>query len=386
MSELAGLKVSFVAGTLGQGGAERQLFYIVAALKNAGGDPRVLCLTRGEHWQNPIESLGVEVTWVGQSRFRALRLLKIIRELRRHRPDVVQSQHFYTNLYVSAAARALGLPEIGALRNDAIEEISANPGFLGQRSLKMPRAMAANSRAGIENAINLGAARDRLFLLPNVVDTSLFTPTSRVSDNHVTLLIVARLVSAKRVDRFLRLISALQRRARASVYGVVAGDGILRSVLERQANELRLAETQVRFLGRVKETSSLYGAANLLIVTSDREGTPNAVLEAMASGVPVVATRVGGLGDLVSDGETGYLVPVGDEDAMATAVLSLIEDQAKLRQFGIRARTFVEQHHALALLPHHLLRLYGAVLSRRPGVRRAANVESDAASVTRPAN
>jgi len=382
MRELAGLKVSFLAGTLGQGGAERQLFYMVEALKNAGGEPRVLCLTRGEHWEERIESIGVEVKWVGQSRSRALRLLKIIRELRRHRPDLLQSQHFYTNIYVCAAARILGLPEIGALRNDAIEEITANPGFLGRRSLTMPRAMAANSRAGIENAINLGAAPDRLFLLPNVVDTSLFTPTSRASDNDVKLLIVARLVRAKRVDRFLRLISALRRRTKASVQGVVAGDGILRRDLELQANALGLDETVVRFLGRVNETNSHYGDANILIVTSDREGTPNAVLEAMASGVPVVATRVGGLGDLVADGETGYLLPVDDEDAMATAVLSLIEDRTKLRQFGMRARAFVEQHHALTLLPPQLLRLYGTVLSRRPSDRGTSKADSNARAVT----
>ncbi len=368
MRDLAGLKVSFVAGTLGQGGAERQLFYIVAALKKAGGDPRVLCLTHGEHWQARIEALGVEVKWVGRSRFRAVRLMKIIRELRRHRPDLVQSQHFYTNLYVSAAARVLGLPEIGALRNDAVEEITANPGFLGRRSLRMPRAIAANSRAGIENAIKLGAAPERLFLLPNVVDTSLFTPTLRASDNQLTLLMVARLVRAKRVDRFLRLISAVKRRTKASVCGVVAGDGSLRGELELQANELGLDETVVRFLGRVNETSSLYGDASILIVTSDREGTPNAVLEAMACGVPVIATRVGGLGDLVSDGDTGYLLPAGDEDAMATVVLGLVDDRARLRQFGTRARAFVEQHHALELLPHHLRRLYSAVLSRRPRV------------------
>lgn len=380
------MKVCFLAGTLGQGGAERQLFYMVEALKNAGATPRVLCLTNGEHWHKRIESLGVEVTWVGQNPSRILRLLKIISELRRDRPDVAQSQHFYTNLYVSLAARLLGLREIGALRNDGVEEITANPGVLGRRSLTMPRAVAANSRRAIENAIRLGAAPNRLFFLPNVVDTRLFKPGPQVRKKRVRLLMVARLVQAKRVDRFIDLISELKRRAGVSVSGVIAGDGILRGKLERRASDLGLKAESVRFLGRVSETNGLYEDTDILVVTSDREGTPNAVLEAMASGVPVVATRVGGLADIVRDGETGYLVAPGDEEALTTAVLSLVEDPATRHHFGRRARAHVEVNYSLAVLPQHLGRLYANVLSPRTMLVNADGVASGRPSTPPPRN
>src|SRR6266566_5056505 len=102
MRELRGLKVCFLAGTLGQGGAERQLFYMLTALKHSGALPRVLSLTEGEHWHERIESLGVPVTWVGQSRFRLERLRKIVEELKRDPPDIFQSQHFFANIYVTA--------------------------------------------------------------------------------------------------------------------------------------------------------------------------------------------------------------------------------------------------------------------------------------------
>lgn len=377
MRKLSGLKVAFVAGTLGQGGAERQLFYIVAALKNAGAHPRVLCLTRGEHWQKRIESIGVEVAWVGQSRLRALRLLKIIRALQRDRPDVIQSQHFYTNIYAAAAARVLGLPEIGALRNDAIEEITSNPGYLGRQSLTMPRAIAANSTAGIENAVKLGAERKRLYLLPNVVDTSLFRPRSDARKGAVRLLMVARLVRAKRVDRFIRLVAELRHRTKDPVEGAVAGDGMLRPALEDQANESALDQDAFRFLGRVDETNLIYHDADILIVTSDREGTPNSVLEAMASGLPVVATRAGGLPDIVSDGETGYLVDPGDEIALLSSVLNLVQDPEKRRQFGVRARARVEKYYALERLPDHLLHFYAAVLSAQQSGRRSYDADSE---------
>lgn len=361
--ELAGLEVCFLAGTLGQGGAERQLFYILAALKNAGANPRVLCLTNGEHWQRRIESLGVEITWVGQNRFRSSRLLKIIAELRHRRPALVQSQHFYTNLYVSAATRLLGLPEIGAIRNDAIEEITANPGYLGRQSLMIPKAIAANSRAGIENAIALGVSPNKLFFLPNVVDTSLFTTRSRVSENHVRLLTIGRLVAAKRIDRFIRLVAELTRLTDRPVNAMIAGDGILRTALERQAIELGLDDTIIRFLGQVHDPSRLYHESDIMVLTSDREGTPNVVLEAMASGLPVVATKVGGLADIVRDGETGYLVEPGNQEALTNAVLDLVTDRARRMQFGANARSFVEKHHSLSFLAGNLLRLYEAVLA-----------------------
>ena len=172
MRDLTGLKVCFVAGTLGQGGAERQLYYMLRALKEHGAVPRVLSLTKDEYWEDRIRALGVPVTWVGQTHSRLQRLRAIIREIRREPAEILQSQHFYTNIYVAAAARFLGLHEIGALRSDAINEVGANSGRLGWLSLRAPRVIAANSRQAIENAVGLGIARSRLNFLPNVVDTS----------------------------------------------------------------------------------------------------------------------------------------------------------------------------------------------------------------------
>src|ERR1035441_583066 len=114
--DLSKLKICFLAGTLGQGGAERQLFYILRALRQSGAAPRLLCLAQNEFWEDRIKNLGVPVTCVGQTRSKLKRLFQIIVELRKHPTQVLQSQHFYTNAYVAAAARALRLCGIGSLR------------------------------------------------------------------------------------------------------------------------------------------------------------------------------------------------------------------------------------------------------------------------------
>src|SRR5262245_17804632 len=99
MRSLSRLKLCFLAGTLEQGGAERQLYYILEALCQAGANPRLLSLDQGGFWEPKLQELGVRVTWVGAGS-RWQRLLRIVKELRKDCPDILQSQHFYTNAYV----------------------------------------------------------------------------------------------------------------------------------------------------------------------------------------------------------------------------------------------------------------------------------------------
>ncbi len=231
---LADLKIDFVAGTLGQGGAERQLYYMVRCLRENGASVRVLSLTRGEFWEENIRALGAPVIWVGENPSRMARLRRIVREIRRQRPDILQGQHFYTNLYVSAAGRLLGIPEHGAIRNDVHSEIASNGAVMGRLSLMLPRAFIANSRAAVDNAIAHKCPARKLFYLPNVIDTTLFRPRETHGDGQPLLLSVGRLDRQKRHDRFLNILARFQFQF-PSVRGVIVGDGPLRSELERQA-------------------------------------------------------------------------------------------------------------------------------------------------------
>jgi glycosyltransferase involved in cell wall biosynthesis len=362
MRELTGVKVCFLAGTLGQGGAERQLYYMLVALQDAGAVPRVLCLTEREYWQERIEALGIQVAWVGQGKSPVRRLVRIIRELKRDRPDILQSQHFFANSYVVAAARMLRLHDIGAIRGDGFEELESNPGLPGWLSLRLPRTLAANSQTAIENAVTLGVARRRLAFLPNAVDATLLTESQRQPGKPVRLLTVGSLVPVKRLDRFLRTISRVSRRASIPVEGIIVGEGPLRAALESQARELGIDKGNVRFCGKASDPGAWYRDADILLLTSDREGTPNVVLEAMAFGLPIVATRVGGLPAVVFDGETGYLIGREDEEALANAVVDLVQDREKRLAFGKRGRIFVQENHTLPQLTASLRQLYNAVL------------------------
>jgi glycosyltransferase involved in cell wall biosynthesis len=332
---------------------------MLRALSERGADARVLSLTQGELWEARIRALGVPVVWVGQQHSRLVRTLRIIRELRRWRPDVLQSQHFYTNLYAVAAARALGLHEVGALRSDAIHEVNAGGSrVLGLLNLRAPRVIAANSRRGIENAVELGRARESLHFLPNVIDTSQFVVRTAAQTEMVHLLSIGRLVAQKRMDRFVRLVARLHARFGDRVIASIVGDGPEGERLQRLARGLGLGERTLRFAGAAADVTSWYHGADVLVLTSDYEGTPNVVIEAMASGLPVVVTHVGGVADLVRDGESGYIVDRNDEDAMLERVTRLVCDAEHRAAVGRSARAHIEQAHALTTAASALARLY----------------------------
>jgi glycosyltransferase involved in cell wall biosynthesis len=359
---LSGLKVCFVAGTLGPGGAERQLYYILRALRNAGADARVLCLDRNGFWESEILKIGVPVVWVGGSGLKLGRLLRIISELRKHRPQVVQSQHFFTNSYAALSSWALRLGSIGALRSNGVMETLDCGRFGGWLNLQTPNLLAANSRAALQYALEQGQSESKLFHLPSVVDTNQWTPASPHPPRPLRLLAVGRLVRAKRFDRFLSVLAGLRHDYHQEVKGVIVGDGPLQGELETQAQRFGLQSSVIEFRGRVDDPAPVYREMDALVVTSDFEGTPNVILEAMASGLPVIATRVGGVPEVVHHGKNGLIVDADDVDGMIDGVNKLIANPHLRARLGKAARAYVECHHSLDCLPGRLVELYNKAL------------------------
>jgi glycosyltransferase involved in cell wall biosynthesis len=355
--------VCFIAGTLGQGGAERQLFYMLRALYENGARPRVLCLTRGEFWDGKIRALGIPVTWVGQHASRLGRLTEIVRALRGDKPAVLHSQHFYTNLYACAAGRTLNLRDVGSLRNDAVHESQETGAVLGRLSLRAPRVVVANSANAIRNAVAMGCPAERLRLLLNSVDTSTFEPVSGTRMGRVTVLAVGRLVPVKRFDRLLAVLARLKTQALPPWRAVIVGGGPLEQTLERQAADLGLLPDLVEFRGVASTMAPIYQEGDVLVTPSDNEGTPNVILEAMACGLPVIASRVGGIPDVVQHGRTGLLVNADDDAALQVAIERMILDRPLRLRLGERARAFVMTEHSVDRLPQRLQSLYESVLA-----------------------
>jgi len=366
---LSGLKVCFLAGTLEHGGAERQLYYWLRALAQCGADSSVLSLDHGEFWEDSIRNLGVSVVWVGQEQSRLRRLFRIAKQLRHTPAEIVQSQHFFANGYVGMAGKILGINSIGAIRNDGVTEILQSGRIGGQLNLRLTRMLAANSRAGFRYAADQGVPSKRLYFLPNVIDTQRFIPANHPVESPFTLLAVGRLVEQKRLDRFLLVLSRLRHELALDVKGLIVGPSrpgdTVRQRLESLARQLGLLPDAVQFCGAVTDMIRIYHQASVVLLTSDYEGTPNVLLEAMACGLPVIATRVGGVPDIVQDSETGFLLEPEDCDGLVAATAQLMNDPDLCLRMGHAARAFVEKNHSLARLPAYLSELYRLALPER---------------------
>lgn len=210
-------------------------------------------------------------------------------------------------------------------------------GWLIRFVWRQAAAVVANS-AGLAGLARQSAGKTPIRMIPNGVDTRRFAPAADApSDGPARLLFVGRLVRQKGLDVLLDALARLP--AAASFELTLAGDGPLRHELAGQVGRLGL-DDRVRFAGWVSrdDMPGTLRRADAFVFPSRDEGMPNAVLEAMASGLPVAATRISGNEELVVHGETGLLVPPDDPAALAEALARLVADRALCRRLGAAGR------------------------------------------------
>jgi glycosyltransferase involved in cell wall biosynthesis len=207
------------------------------------------------------------------------------------------------------------------------------------------------------------------YLLRNVVEVQHDHPTHfRDTDRggrveRCRAVFVGRLIAAKRVDRFLHAL-AIARRQDPTLEGVVVGDGPCRAKGEQLAENLGLIPDGVCFTGRRNDVSDKLKQADMLVLCSDREGLPNVILEAMATGLPVVTTPVGDTRFVVDNGVSGYVVPPDDPGAIAARMVELARSPGLRRQFGESGLRKVKREYGLESLPGQLMAAYRGVATR----------------------
>ncbi len=167
---------------------------------------------------------------------------------------------------------------------------------------------------------------------------------------------VGRLESVKGPDYFVDAAAAVIRQLPEARF-LVVGDGSLRTALEERTRTLGL-HGRLRFAGWVEDIDAIFGQIDVLVVSSRNEAVGRVILEAAARGIPSVATRVGGIPEVVRDKETGLLVGPGDVGGLAAGVLCLLKDEALRRKMGARASAWVRQEHGESKMIAEFERLY----------------------------
>jgi glycosyltransferase involved in cell wall biosynthesis len=182
-----------------------------------------------------------------------------------------------------------------------------------------------------------------------------------ISRDALVVTTVGRLTAIKQHSLFLQMAQRVARKSSQVVF-LIVGDGELRGRLEQEAKQLGVGH-QVQFLGWRGDLETIYAATSVFVLTSRNEGTPVALIEAMAAGVASVATDVGGVRDVIARPQVGLLVPPGNADAVASAVIELVEDPVRRQEMGRHARAFVRGRFQRARLIGDIVRLYDDLLA-----------------------
>ena len=320
-----------------------------------------------------LASMGIEVHHFGGARlWSPARLARLVRFLRSTPVDVVQCHLVYANIVGTVAARLAGRPVIASIRNTYVATSRGDRWRQRLEGLVTARLATAIMAVGPETAAARSAQIGRPVLpvpTPVVLPPAATADQRRaaraelgLADDDVLILALGRLAHQKAHDDLIdafALVAAQHPTARLAI----AGSGPLNGELTARIERAGLGRL-VQLLGRRSDVDSLLAGADLLANPSRWEGLPNAVLEAMAAGVPVVATTVGDTATIVG-AEGGRLVASGQIEELASALAELVADADLRAELGRRARTRVAERHDPTRWATHMIELAAATVEGR---------------------
>lgn len=357
------------------GGADMHVRDLAVAQLAAGLNAVVI--ERGStEFADRLTTAGVEVVSATGLRFRAA-IHFLAREIARRRPHVVHA-HGYDADYWAAATR-WRFPRLFKARRLVFTQHGIVEDTLWHRCKTALDAVCMRAADGIivcapdlVRRMQRWSSRADVRYIPNGVEVPPVPPSDAARRalglplDGIRVAYIGRLSPEKRPDRVLTLV-ADARAAGLAVSAVISGSGLLREDLERQADALGIREA-VRFTGLMFPIGLVYGAVDALALLSDTETTSRVVIEAMSTGVPVLATAVGGVPELLDHGRAGWLVPPGDRKAAVTALRELI---AEPHRFVNVARQRAAEHFGIGTMTRSVTTFYEHLLAGRTPVNDA---------------
>lgn len=355
-------RVVHLVRSLDQGGLERVVLDLAKTIDTRLFEPHVACLGEPGALAGLFEAHSVPVHSLRASN-RVSALLRLIRLLDRLDAHIVHTHNPVPHA-VGAVARGLG-------RRRALVHTKHGRNYPGVRRAVISNRLAS-AVTDVVVAVSDDAAQvatevertpaDKVRVIRNGVDLALWRPVCREGRLPRRAVHVARLDPVKDQHTLLRATRQIVDRLPDFRLDIV-GDGPARAVLERQSCSLRL-EGNVIFHGFRDDVPRLLADADLFMLSSRSEGLALTLVEAMATGLPVVATDVGGNREIVMDGVTGLLVPPSSAEILAEAALRLLLDPSRLRSLGFSARKRVEDHFDLRVVVRRYQETYLEALRR----------------------
>jgi L-malate glycosyltransferase len=361
------IRVCFLIDELAAAGTETQLLALIRRLDRRRVQP-YLCLLRGEQEHSralepddcPVLRLNIRSLRRPSTLWKALQLVRFLKE---QSIEVLQV-YFPESTYVGVlAGRFAGVPHIVRTRNNLGYWMTPSHRFLGKLYNHFTSFMIANCEACRQAVLtDEGVAPERVIVLENGVDLTRFPMGGKVTTPGRRIGVVANLRPVKGLDVFIRAASVLASRYPDSTFSI-AGEGEQRAFLEDLAAERGLRERLV-FRGSVADVPGFLADHHVVVLPSRSEGMSNALLEYMAAGKAIVATKVGGNSALIEHGVHGLLVAPDEPVQLARAISQLLEEPSLGGRLGVAARLRVEQHYSREAMVRRFENFYETLTGR----------------------
>lgn len=372
--------VLFIIDSFEQGGSERQALQLLRQLHETGEcNLHLACLQNRGSLRAEAEQLSLgEIHEYPLTSFYNLNFVRQLRRLvaylKEKQIDVVHAHCFYTNIFGMTGAFLAGVP--ARITSKGETGLRTPMQKLAERmSFRLAHRVIANCLVVQNQLIDEGVNPKRIIQHYNGLDLERLKVDNRLSqlaaramfglpqNDHRFVTIVANLRNpVKDYPTFLRAAARVHAAVPDAAF-VIAGEGELMPGLQQLTAELGIAEA-VHFIGRCDDVASLLFASDVGVLSSESEGFANAILEYMAAGLPVVATDVGGVREAIIEGETGYIVPSGDDEQMAKRIIQVLANDDTARVMGAHGKSIAAAKFSKDRHLQNTLELYDDLLSQ----------------------
>lgn len=366
-------KVLFFIWALEVGGAERLLARLVQHIPSGRFRAKVVCLSRRGVWAEEVEAAGVPVICARKrTGFDPMILFRLVALIRHEKPDLVNTHLWTADVWARMAAVLARVPVVVTEQNVDVWKRWYHR-IIDRLLFRGTKVVICVSNAVAEfYRTRIGVPAGKLRVIPNAIDLRTFKSgdgrlreEAGVEPGAYLFVCAARLHPQKGHSVLLDAVRQLVDADVGPFAVLLAGSGPLRGEIEARVRERRLAH-HVRLLGLRDDMPSLFLQCDAFVLASLYEGLPLAILEAMAAGLPIVATTVGGVGEVVEHRRHGLLVPPGDAHALAAAMAELIRNPAQGRAMGQAARAIVQRDYSIDVIAERTMAVFDACLAGSP--------------------
>ena len=366
------MKIAIISDTLLTGGAERQMLLTAAELTRAGHTVKMVIYYPSHiEFEEFIQQNNIEVMEIKARGFlRIGRILAISKFFRREKFDIVHAFKGVSTISAALAAKLAGTKTvIGGFR---VEYKEGRKFTLATWIVdKLIKCWIVNSRAIADSMVKIvGIKPEKFFVVYNGIpleafNSSLTKEQARqklgIAENLNVVTKVARLHPQKN-HRMLLQVASKVLQSHSTTFFLVVGDGPLEDDLKAYCTELGLNDS-VRFLGNRSDIADILAATDVAALTSDSEGFPNALIEAMAASVPVVTTAYPGVEELIENGKQGLVAPCDNASTFAEQVCRLLDDEKLCSEIVQNASSNIQQNFTPKAMAQNMLEVYNKCLA-----------------------